>query len=198
MPVEPPEHRDQRRGMSEAIMTIAEATEMLSVRIALNRPRCAQLFPESRTPAALLRPAPLRHRATVRDPRPRLPHNQRPLRAAPTQSRLSPKNSELGRGPRRRKKKRHRRGMRVVLENRLRTAETPNLAAQRQSVSRKTVEEVPLTGLSFSAHHQCPHAAISASADPRCRGQEPSLRTLARMGCGPSMSQRHFIFNRIR
>ena len=33
--------------------------------------------------------------------------------------------------------------------NRHRTADTPNLAAQGQSVSRKTVAEVPLTGLSF-------------------------------------------------
>jgi hypothetical protein len=35
------------------------------------------------------------------------------------------------------------------LVNRHRTADTPNLAAQGQSVSRKTVAEVPLTGLSF-------------------------------------------------
>ena len=39
--------------------------------------------------------------------------------------------------------------MRGVLVNRHRTADTPNLAAQGQSVSRKTVAEVPLTGLSF-------------------------------------------------
>ena len=39
--------------------------------------------------------------------------------------------------------------MRGVLANRRRTADTPNLAAQGQSVSRKTVAEVPLTGLSF-------------------------------------------------
>jgi hypothetical protein len=39
--------------------------------------------------------------------------------------------------------------MRGVLANRLRMAETPNFAAQGQSVSRKTVAEVPLTGLSF-------------------------------------------------
>ena len=39
--------------------------------------------------------------------------------------------------------------VRGVLANRLRTAETPNLAAQGQSVSRKTVAEVPLTELSF-------------------------------------------------
>ena len=39
--------------------------------------------------------------------------------------------------------------MRGVLANRRRTADTPNLAAQGQSVSRKTVAEVPLTGLSL-------------------------------------------------
>jgi hypothetical protein len=39
--------------------------------------------------------------------------------------------------------------MRGVLANRLRTAETPNFAAQGQSVSRKTGAEVPFTGLSF-------------------------------------------------
>jgi hypothetical protein len=39
--------------------------------------------------------------------------------------------------------------MRGVTANRRRTADTPNLAAQEQSVSRKTVAEVPLTGLSF-------------------------------------------------
>ena len=43
------------------------------------------------------------------------------------------------------REKRHRRGMRGVLANRLRTAETPDLAAQGQSVSRKTGAEVPLT-----------------------------------------------------
>jgi len=41
--------------------------------------------------------------------------------------------------------------MRGVLANRLQTAETPNFDAQGQSVSRKTVAEVPLTGLSFLA-----------------------------------------------
>jgi hypothetical protein len=40
--------------------------------------------------------------------------------------------------------------MRGVTANRRRTADTPNLAAQEQSVSRKTVAEVPLTGLSFN------------------------------------------------
>jgi restriction system protein len=39
--------------------------------------------------------------------------------------------------------------VRGVLANRRRTADTPNLAAQGQSVSRKTVAEVPLTGLSL-------------------------------------------------
>jgi hypothetical protein len=37
--------------------------------------------------------------------------------------------------------------MRGVLANRRRTADTPDLAAQGQSVSRKTVAEVPLAGL---------------------------------------------------
>ena len=40
-------------------------------------------------------------------------------------------------------------GARGVVANRRRTADTPNLAAQGQSVSRKTAAEVPLTGLSF-------------------------------------------------
>ena len=39
--------------------------------------------------------------------------------------------------------------MRGVFANRHRTADTPNLAAQGQSVSRKTVAEVPLAGLSL-------------------------------------------------
>jgi hypothetical protein len=39
--------------------------------------------------------------------------------------------------------------MRGILANRLRTAETTDRAAQGQSVSRKTVAEVPLAGLSF-------------------------------------------------
>ncbi|RLT17767.1 MAG: hypothetical protein DWI27_05895 [Planctomycetota bacterium] len=47
------------------------------------------------------------------------------------------------------REKRHRRGMRGILANRLRTAETTDRAAQGQSVSRKTVAEVPLAGLSF-------------------------------------------------
>jgi hypothetical protein len=40
--------------------------------------------------------------------------------------------------------------MRGVLANRIRTAETTDLAAQGQSVSRKTVAEVPLAGLPFT------------------------------------------------
>ena len=40
--------------------------------------------------------------------------------------------------------------MHSVLANRLRTAETPSLAAHESSVSPKTVGEVPLTGLSFA------------------------------------------------
>jgi hypothetical protein len=53
-----------------------------SVRITLNRPRCAQLISESRTPAAVLCPPPLRIGATLRDPRPRRPDRPHPLRAA--------------------------------------------------------------------------------------------------------------------
>ena len=41
-------------------------------------------------------------------------------------------------------------GARGVLANRRRTADTPNLAAEGQSVSWNTVAEVPLTGLSFA------------------------------------------------
>ena len=52
-----------------------------------HRPRCAQLFSGSRTPVAVLRPAPVRARAALRDPRLRRPRNQSPLRAAQTQSR---------------------------------------------------------------------------------------------------------------
>jgi hypothetical protein len=37
----------------------------------------------------------------------------------------------------------------IHVANRLRTAETPHLAAQGQSVSRKAIAEVPLTALSF-------------------------------------------------
>ena len=48
------------------------------------------------------------------------------------------------------REKRHRRGMRGVLANRLRTAGPPKFAAQGQSVSRKTVADVPLTGLALS------------------------------------------------
>jgi hypothetical protein len=51
--------------------------------------------------------------------------------------------------------------MRGVLANRRRTADTPDLAAQGQSVSRKTVAEVPLTGLSLIP----PTAGISISAN---------------------------------
>ena len=47
------------------------------------------------------------------------------------------------------REKRRRWGIRSVLANRLRQAETPNLAAQGQSISRKTAAKVPLTGLSL-------------------------------------------------
>ena len=46
--------------------------------------------------------------------------------------------------------------MRGVFANRHRTADTPNLAAQGQSVSRKTVAEVPLAGLSYSTLVEVP------------------------------------------
>ncbi len=48
------------------------------------RPRRAQLFSEPRTLAEILCPAPLRLRATFRDPRPRRPDRSHPLRAAQT------------------------------------------------------------------------------------------------------------------
>ena len=60
----------------------------------------------------------------------------------------SPGNGRLGHGLRRRQKNATA-GMRGVLANRLRTAETHCFAAQGQSVSRKSAAEVPLTGLSF-------------------------------------------------
>ena len=52
-----------------------------SVRIALNRPRRAELLSEFGTPAAVLCPAPLCIGATVRDPRPSRPDHPSPLRA---------------------------------------------------------------------------------------------------------------------
>ena len=55
--------------------------------------------------------------------------------------------------------KRHCTGVRGVLANRHRTADTPHLAVQGQSVSRKTVAEVPLTGLSLDGLGRCPVAA---------------------------------------
>ena len=67
-------------------------------------------------------------------------HEASKPRERPTETRSAPTRA-----------RRHRRGMRGVLANRPRTAETPNLAAQGQSqgqsVSRKTVAEVPLNGL---------------------------------------------------
>ena len=52
-----------------------------------HRPRRAGLFSELGALAEILCPAPFRPRAALRDPRPRRPRNQRPLRAAQTQSR---------------------------------------------------------------------------------------------------------------
>ena len=60
-----------------------------------------------------------------------------------------PRERQTGTRSAQTQEKHHRRGMRGVLANRRRTADTPNLAAQGQSVSRKTVAEVPLTGLSL-------------------------------------------------
>jgi len=51
--------------------------------------------------------------------------------------------------------KHYRRRMRGVLANHRRTADMPNLTAQGQSVSRKTVAEVPLAGLSFILGSLC-------------------------------------------
>ncbi|MCE2726422.1 MAG: FCD domain-containing protein [Planctomycetaceae bacterium] len=56
-------------------------------------------------------------------------------------------------------------GDRGVFANRSRTAETPNLAAQGQVVSRKTVAEVPLTGLSFEGLEDGP-VALAAQRRP--------------------------------
>jgi hypothetical protein len=69
--------------------------------------------------------------------------------------------------------------MRGVLANRLRMAETLTFAAQGQSGSRKTVAEVPLTGLSLGAavvHHATDPAVLGGGvieADGTCR---PMLR----------------------
>jgi hypothetical protein len=77
----------------------------------------------------------------------------------------------------------HRRGVRGVLANRHRTADTPNLAAEGQSVSRKTVAEVPLTGLSLDARPARPlHRRRVLSdrhrgrGDPRGRDRRPPDR----------------------
>lgn len=64
---------------------------LLSVRIALNRPRRTQIFSESQTPAAVLRPATLCSRTALRDLRPRRPDCPYPLRAA------QPQSGQLGR-----------------------------------------------------------------------------------------------------
>jgi hypothetical protein len=60
-----------------------------------------------------------------------------------------PRERQTGTRSAPKQEKHHRRRMRGVLANRRRTADTPNLAAQGQSVSRKTVAEVPLAGLSL-------------------------------------------------
>ncbi len=55
--------------------------------------------------------------------------------------------------------------MHSVLANRLRTAETPSLAAHESSVSPKTVGEVPLTGLSFAGEAEAEDAALEIAAE---------------------------------
>jgi hypothetical protein len=49
------------------------------------RPRCAELFSDSRTSVAVLRPAAIRACTALRDPRPRRPDHSHPLRAPATQ-----------------------------------------------------------------------------------------------------------------
>jgi hypothetical protein len=65
--------------------------------------------------------------------------------------------------------------MRGVTANRRRTADTPNLAAQEQSVSRMTVAEVPLTGLSFDRPPPAPDGSFLKDSDP---SQEPKVATI--------------------
>ena len=65
------------------------------------------------------------------------------------------------------REKRHRRVMHGVLVNRIRTAETTDRAAHESSVSRKTVAEVPLAGLSIIHHdHYTTGCARSGSRSP--------------------------------
>ena len=81
-----------------------------------------------------------RRAARDRHPQPLSGTGRKPPRARERQTRTRSAQTQ---------EKHHRRGTRGVLANRRRTADTPNLAAQGQSVSRKTVAEVPLTGLSL-------------------------------------------------
>jgi hypothetical protein len=64
-----------------------------------------------------------------------------------------PRERQTGTRSATKQEKHHRRGMRGVVANRRRTADTPNLAPQGQSVSRKIVAGVPLTGLSLRWWH---------------------------------------------
>ena len=63
------------------------------------------------------------------------------------------------------------------LANRLRTADTPSLAAQGQSVCRKTVTKVPLKGLPFVAEtaYIAPYSGRAAGSWP------PYDRPIARL-----------------
>ena len=64
---------------------------------------------------------------------------------------LKPRERGTGTGSARTHENHSRRGARGISANRHRTPDTPDLAAHGQSVSRKTVAEVPLTGLSSDA-----------------------------------------------
>ena len=95
--------------------------------------------------------------------------------------------------------KRHRTGVRGVLANRHRTADTPHLAVQGQSVSRKTVAEVPLTGLFFG------QARWSARAADRPRrlqvapqNSSPSPESHAARRRGDRPCRRHSAESRAR
>ena len=60
-------------------------------------------------------------------------------------------------------------GVRDVVANRHQTADTPNLAAQGQSFSRKTAAEVPFTGLSFAPNHSLRQAVTTLASRENCQ-----------------------------